>query len=152
MHRRFTVLDVPFPFAAIPENTPQRDIGPQGIDMDIEPAAWTKDAEHLAHHLLRLIGVMKNAVRINIIKAFILKRKMPRVGLINNCEIAHASARQLYMLRRQIDSRSQGPMLGELQKIASRSASDFEDLFSLMPAKFCGFIKPGIGGVALLLG
>ena len=68
--------------------------------MYIEPAARSKDAEHLPDHLLRLIGVMENAVRIDIIKACVVKRKMPRIRLMNNCEIAHASARQLYMVRR----------------------------------------------------
>ena len=120
--------------------------------MDVEPAARTKHAEHLTHDLLRLIGVMQNTVRINIIKTSILKRKLPCVRFIHDGEIPNSPARQLHMLRRQIDSGSQRPMPGELQEIASRSASDFEDLISLMLAKLCGLVQPGIGGVALLLG
>ena len=58
MDRGFTVLNVLFPFAAIPENTPKCDTGPEGIDMNVNPPAWTKDTEHLPHYLLRLIGVM----------------------------------------------------------------------------------------------
>ncbi len=83
--------------------------------MDIDPAARAKNAEHLANDLLRLIGVMENPVRVNIVKASILKWKMARVRLMNNCEIADALARQFYMLRRQIYSGSQRPMLCELQ-------------------------------------
>ena len=83
--------------------------------MDIDPATWAEDAKHLAHYVLRLIGVMENTMRINIIKACILKRKIPRVGFMDNCQAADASARQLYMLRCQIDSSSHGPMLCKLQ-------------------------------------
>src|SRR5271156_5029653 len=151
MHRRLTVLNVPLPFTAIPENAPQCDIGPKGVDVDIDPAAWAKNAKHLANYLLRLIGVMENAVRINIIKACILKRKMPRVGFIDGCEIADASARQLNMFGRQVDPGCQRPMLGELQQIASGSASDFENFVSLVLTELSGFVEPGIDGVALLL-
>jgi hypothetical protein len=94
---------------------------------------------------------VKNSVGIDVVEAFICKREMPRVRLVDDCEITHAHAGQLYMFRGQIDSRSQGSVLGELEKIAPGSAADFEDLFSLMKAKFCCVIKPWIDGVALFL-
>jgi hypothetical protein len=119
--------------------------------MHIETATWTKDTKHLSHNSLWFIAMMKNSMRIDIVKAFILKREMPRVGLLDDCKVTHAQAGQLYMLRGQIDSRSQGSVLGKLEKIAPGSAADFEDLFSLVPAKFRCVIKPWICGVALLL-
>jgi hypothetical protein len=96
--------------------------------------------------------MMKNSMGLDIVEAFILKRKMPRVGLQDRREITHPEAGKLYMLRGQIDSRSQGPVPGELEKIAPGSTTDFEDLFTRMPAKLCCGIKPWIGGVALFLG
>jgi hypothetical protein len=118
--------------------------------MDIDRTAWTENAEHLADYLLGLIGVMKNSVRINIIEALILKRKIPRVGFVNDCEIADAFACQFYMSGREIYAGSQSTMLRELQQIAARPASDFEDLFSAMFAKLRDFVEPGIGRVPLL--
>src|SRR5277367_3284531 len=120
--------------------------------MDVDPAAWTKDAEYLADDLLRLIGVMQNAVRIDIIEAAILQRKMARVCFEDNCEITDSSAGQLYMSPGHIYAGGQGPMLSELQQIASRSASDFKDSGSPMLAKLCRLIEPWISRVALLLG
>jgi hypothetical protein len=120
--------------------------------MHIEPAAGTKDTKHLGDHSLWLIAMVKNSVGIDIVEAFICKREMPRIRLVDDCEITHAQAGELHMLRGQIDSRSQGSVFGELEKIAPGSAADFEDLFSLMKAKLCCVIKPGIDGVALFLG
>ena len=151
MNWRLTVFNLPFPFAAVPEKTQQRDVRPQSVDMHIEPAAGTKDTKHLRRHSLWLIAMVKNSMGIDIVEALIRKRQMPRVGLLYDCKIAHAEAGQLYMLRGQIDSRSQGSVFGELEKIAPGAAADFEDLFSRMPAKFCRVIKPWIDGVALFL-
>ena len=117
--------------------------------MDIEAATRTKDTKHLGHHSLWFIAMVKNSMGIDIIKAFIRKREMPRVGLVDGCEITHPQTGKLYMLRGQIDSRGKGSVFGELEKIAPGSAADFEDLFSRMPAKFCRVIKPWIDGVAL---
>src|ERR1700733_10995152 len=150
MYRRFTVLDVLLPFPTILANTHQCGTGPQSIDMDIDPTAWTEDAEHLADYLRGLIGVMKNAVRINIIEALILERKIPRIGFVDDCEIADALARQFYMPGSEVYAGCQSTMLCELQQIAARPASDFEDLFSAMFAKLRNFVEPGVGRVPLL--
>ena len=91
-------------------------------------------------------------MRINILEAFSLKRKMARVSLMDDCEIANAVTGQFYVFRRNIYSCSQGAMLCELKEIASGSASDFEDLFSSMFPKLCHLVQPRIGGVPLLLG
>ena len=107
---------------------------------------------HQGHHSLWFIAMVKNSMGIDIIKAFIRKREMPRVGLVDGCEITHPQTGKLYMFRGQINSRCQGSVFGELKKIAPGSATDFEDFFSLMPAKFCSVVKPWIGGVALFLG
>ena len=120
--------------------------------MNIEAATRTKDTKHLGHHSLWFIAMVKNSMGIDIIKTFIRKREMPRVGLVDGCEITHPQTGKLYMFRGQIDSRCQGSVFGELKKIAPGSAADFENLFSLMPAKFCSVVKPWIGGVALFLG
>ena len=152
MYRCFTVFHLPFPFPAMTEKSPQREVRPQSVDMHIEPATRTKDTKNLGHNPLWFIAMVKNAMGIDIVEAFIRKRQMPRVGLLYDCEITHAQAGQLYMLRGQIDSRSQGSVFGELEKIAPGSAPDFEDLFSRMPAKFCRVIKPWVDGVALFLG
>src|ERR1700722_7956973 len=150
MHWRFAVLDVLLPFPTILADTHQRGTGPQSIDVDIDPTARTEDAKHLADYLLRLIGVMKNSVRINIIEAVIAERKIPRVGFMDDCAVADSLARQFYMFCSQIYTGSQSTMLCELQQIAARPASDFEDLFSLMFAKLRDFVEPGIGRVPLL--
>ena len=152
MYRCFTVLDVLLPFPTVLANTHQCGTGPQSIHMDIDPTAWTEDAEHLADYLLGLIGVMKDAVRIDIIEALIHERKIPRVGFVDGCEIADAFARQFYMSGSQIYAGSQSTMLCELQQIAARPASNFEDLVSVMFAKLCDFVEPGIGRVPLLFG
>ena len=152
MHWRFTVLDVLLPFPTILADAHQGGTGPQSIHMDIDPTAWTEDAEHLADYLLGLIGVMKDAVRINIIEAGIAERKIPRVGFVDGCEIADAFARQFYMSGSQIYAGSQSTMFCELQQIAARPASNFEDLFSLMFAKLRDFVEPRIRGIPLLLG
>jgi hypothetical protein len=119
--------------------------------MHVEPAAWAKYTQHLGDHSLWLIAMMKNSMGIDIVEAFIRKRELPRIGLMDDCKISHAEAGQLYMFRGQIDSRREGSVPGELEKIAPGSAADFENLFSLMPAKFCCVIKPWIDGVALFL-
>jgi hypothetical protein len=152
MNRRVTVFNLPLPFAAVPEETHQRNVRPQSINMHVEAAAGTKDTKHLSHHSLGFIAMVKNSVGIDIIKAFICKREMPRVGLVDDCEITNPQTGKLYMFRGQIDTRSQGSVFGELEKIAPGSAADFENLFSLMPAKFCSVVKPRIGGVAFFLG
>ncbi len=120
--------------------------------MDVDATAWTKNTEDLAHHLLRLVGMMKNTVRIDVIKAFVFKRKMAHVGLMDDREVAESLAGQLYMSRSQIYASSDSPVLCKLQQIGSGSASDFEDLVSCMFPKLCDFVEPGICGVALLLG
>ena len=147
----FTVFNLPFPFAAVPDKTQQCDVRPQSIDMHIEAATRTKDTKHLGDHPLWFIAMVKNSMGIDIVEALIRKRQMPRVGLLYDCEITHAQAGQLYMLRGQIDSRGQGSVFGELEKIAPGAAADFEDPFSRMPAKFCRVIKPWVDGVALFL-
>ncbi len=43
---------------------------------------------------------MENPVRINIVETCIREGKMPSVRLVNDCEIANPSARQLYMVCR----------------------------------------------------
>ena len=91
-------------------------------------------------------------MRINILEAFSLKRKMAHVSLMDDCEIANAVTGQFYVFRRNIYASSQGAMLCELKEIASGSASDFEDLFSSMFPKLCHLVQPRIGGVPLLLG
>lgn len=151
MYWCFTIFHLPFPFPAMTEKSPQREVRPQSIDMHIEPATRTKDTKHLGDHSLWFIAMVKNSMGIDIVEAFIRKREMPRVGLLYDCNITHAQAGQLYMLRGQIDSRGKGSVFGELEKIAPGSAADFEDLFSRMPAKFCRIIKPWVDGVALFL-
>ena len=148
----FTVFDLPFPLAAVPEKTRQRDVRPQSINMHVEAATRTKDTEHLGDHSLWFIAMVKNSVAIYIIKALICKREMPRIGLVDDCETTHPQTGELYMFCGQIDSRSRGSVFGELKKIAPGSAADFENLLPPMPAKFCCVIKPWIGGVAILLG
>jgi hypothetical protein len=148
----FAVLNLPLPFAAIPDKTQQRDVRPQSIDMHIEAATMSKDTKHLGDNSLRFIAMVKNSMGIDVVEAFIFKWEMPRIGLVDDCEIAHTEAGQFYMLRGQIDSRSQGSVFGELEKVAPGSAAHFEDLFSLMPAKFCCVIKPWVDGVTLFLG
>ena len=148
----FTVFNLPLPFAAVPEKTQQRDVRPQSIDMHIEATTRTKDTKHLGDNPLGFIAMVKNSMGIDIVEAFIRKREMPRVGLVDDCKITHAQAGQLYMLRGQIDSRSQGSVFRELEKIAPGSAPDFEDLFSRMPAKFRRVTKPWVDRVALFLG
>jgi hypothetical protein len=96
--------------------------------------------------------MVENSMGIDVVEAFIPKREMPRVCLVDDCEVTYAEAGQLHVFRGQIDSCSQGSVSGELDKIAPGAASDFEDLFSLMTAKFCCVIKPWIGGIALFLG
>jgi hypothetical protein len=151
MNGCFAVLNLPLPFAAVPEKTHQRDARPQSINMHIEPTTRTKDTKHLSHSSLWFIAMVKNSMGIDIVEAFIRKREMPRVGLVDDCEVAHAPTGQLDMPRGQIDSRSHGSVFGELEKIASGSATDFENLFPFVPAKFCRVIKPRIDGVALFL-
>jgi hypothetical protein len=147
-----TVFNLPLPFAAVPEKTPQRDERPQSIDLHIEPATRTKDTKHLSDNSFWFIAMVKNSMGIDIVKAFIRQGEMPRIGLVNDCEVTHAPAGQLYMLLSQIDSRSQSTVFGELEKIAPGSAADFENLLSRMPAKFCRVIEPWVDGVALFLG
>jgi hypothetical protein len=120
--------------------------------MDVDPTAGTKNTEDLTHHFLRLVAVVENTVRIDVIKTFIFKRKMPHVGLKDDRAVAQALAGQLYMSRSQIYASRDGPVLGKLQQVGSGSTADFEHLVSCMFAKLCHIVEPGICGVALLLG
>ena len=99
MNGCFTVFDLPFPSAAVPEKTLQHDIRPQSIDMHIEPATGAEDTKHLGHYSLRLIAMVKNSMGIDIVEAFVRKREMPRVGVVDDCEVTYAEAGQLCVLR-----------------------------------------------------
>jgi len=92
-----TVLEVQFELRAISEKTPEREVGPESIDMDVNPAAGAKDTVYFTDHLLRFAGVHQNTVRINVIKAFIFERKMTHIGMMDGCEATDAFARQLYV-------------------------------------------------------
>src|SRR5580692_1869114 len=118
MNGCFAVFDLPLPLAAVFEKTHQRDIRPQSINMHVEAATRTKDTKHLGDHSLWLIAMVKDSVTIDIIEALICKREMPRVGLVDGCEITHQHTGELYMFCGQIDSRSHGSVFGELEKIA----------------------------------
>ena len=55
---------------------------------------------------------------------------MPHVSLLDDRQVADAFARQFYVLRGQIYPGCDGSVLCKLQQISSRSASDFENLFT----------------------
>ena len=56
--------------------------------MDVEPPAHSKDAQNLICSLLRLVGVMQYAMRVDVIKAAIFKGQIPHISFNNRRQIA----------------------------------------------------------------
>jgi hypothetical protein len=98
MYGRFAILNVQFPFLAVPEAAAKRYVRPQGVHMHVKPAARTKNPHHFAHYLFRLIAMMENPVRINIVEASIIKRELASVSLVNDGALTNPVSGQLHMV------------------------------------------------------
>ena len=91
-------------------------------------------------------------MRIDVIKTFIRKGKMPHVGLMHDRQVADTFAGQFYVFRGEIHAGRDRSVLCKLQQVGSGSASDLEHLLTCMFTKLRHIVEPRICGVALLFG
>ena len=64
-----TVFNPTLPVPAVPQNTPQGEIRDHGVYMHIEPAPRAKHADNLLHDRFRLVAMVQNTMRVDVVKS-----------------------------------------------------------------------------------
>ena len=138
------------PYLRIPH---KREIGPQSIDMDIDPAARTKNTEHLAHHSLPAHRSDAEP-RANKHNQSLHPQKedaaRPLHGQLRDRQPVCAPALHVSSVKSMPVARA--PCFANCRRSLPVPHPISRTFSPAMLAKLGNFVKPGIGGVALLLG
>jgi hypothetical protein len=119
--------------------------------MNIKSSPRSKHPEDFLDHSPGLIDMVEDAVGVDIVEAGRWKRDGRGVALAYFRAACQPLTSQTKMFRSNIDTERLRPVLGELQQIAARAATNFQNTLTPMVPELRYLIQPGIYPVPFFL-